>query len=168
MKSAGFHEIHWISWPWNPYFFHSWDPTDINVMYKSLAWNLVDSTIECCIFHQNQYRYTWMSLLHDKYAVYISPCHEIHRISWSWNLPDSMKSTRFHTDIHYYMLNMQCISPWNPPDFMVKFGRFHEIRQIPKWAKDPWSYFFYINQISNSLVINSPRLSLWPGAILSY
>ena len=38
-----------------------------------------------------QYRYTWMSLLHAKYAVYISPCHEIHQISW-WNLPDFMNS----------------------------------------------------------------------------
>ena len=30
-----------------------------------------------------------MSLLHAKYAVYISPCHEIHQIS-------CMKSARFH------------------------------------------------------------------------
>ena len=41
MKSAGFHEIRQILW----------------------------STTECCIFHENQCRYT---LLHAKYAVYKS------------------------------------------------------------------------------------------------
>ena len=160
MKSAGFHGL-----PLNAVFFSFVrSNTDINVMYKSLAWNLVDSTTECCIFHQNQYRYTWMSK------------------SLPWNLLDFMKSARFHTDLHYYMLNMQCISlpmksggfhheirqiswsttkmlyfssepkqiykslPWNLPDCM-KSARFHlsmksaGFHVFAKWAKDQWSYF---------------------------
>ena len=26
----------------------------------------------------------------------------------------------------------------------MKSARFHEIRRIPKWAKDPWSYFYQV------------------------
>ena len=116
MKSARFHhEIHRISW----------------------------STTECCIFHQNQYRYTLlahlgcknanlhgsepiqiyiMSLLHAKYVVY-SPCHEIHQISW--NPPDfmSMKSAGFH--------------------LAMKSAGFHEIRCISwcQMSQGPMVYF---------------------------
>ena len=127
MKSTGFHEICRISWILDflahlGFFFR----TNTDIQYymlnrQEISW----STTECCIFHQNQ-----------------SPWHEIHQISWPWNLPDFM-NTRFffrtNTDIQYqnqyrytlwayYMLNMQCISPcheirwispWNLPDFMV-------------------------------------------------
>ena len=43
-----------------------------------------------------------------------------------------MKSAGFH-EINWI--------PWNPPDFMLESGGFHEID--PKWAKDQWSYFFH-------------------------
>ena len=50
-----------------------------------------------------------------------------------WNLPDFMKSARFHGHEIYW------IPPWNPADFMtMKSGRFHDA----KWAKDQWSYFY--------------------------
>ena len=51
---------------------------------------------------------------------------------FTWNLPDFMKSTRFHGEIHWILW----IS-WNLLDFMVKstgFHRFHgEICQISWW-----------------------------------
>ena len=46
---------------------------------------------------------------------------------------------------------------------MVKSGEFHEIRQILKNANffyNAYNFFFYVNQISNSLAMGSPRLSL--------
>ena len=135
--------------------------TDINVMYKSLAWNLLDfmheicwilheicqiswSTTECCIFfiHEIQYRYKWKSL--------------------AWNLVNSGFFFRTNTDTQYYMLNRQeiswstteyCIfhqnqspwheicqiSPWNPPDFM-KSTRFHEIHWFHEICQiSPWN-----------------------------
>ena len=77
LKSAGFHEICQISW---------WNPLDFMDFMKSAG------------FHG-----------------------EIHWISWIswWNPPDFMvKSARFHGEIHQ-------ISWWNLPDFM-KSARFHE------------------------------------------
>ena len=62
MKFAWFHhEICRISWILDFFILQN--------QYRYTVW----STTECCIFHQNQ-----------------SPWHEIHQISWPWNLPDSM------------------------------------------------------------------------------
>ena len=167
MKSAGFHhEIHWISWNLLDFMkstrFHMksagfswWNPPDFMVYH----WMLYFSSEPIQIYI--------MSLLHAKFAVYISPCHEIHQISW--NLPDfmAMKSAGFHLAMKSARFHGHeiCWISWNLPNFMkstgfhgheicrippyheirwilmVKFGRFHEIRRIPKWAKDPWSYF---------------------------
>ena len=118
MKSARFHhEICQISWivdflPLNPVFFIRTN-TDIHERTRS--------TTECCIFGSfGSFQY--------RYMLNISPYHEICLISWnpSWNLPNFMKSAKFH-EIHR-----------NSADFM-KFAEFHV---FPKWAKDQWSYFF--------------------------
>ena len=84
-----------------------------------------------------------------------------------WNLPDFMKSARFHHEIHQ--------TSWNLPDFIMKSTGFHEICQIspwnlpdfmqwiswnladfmkdPKWAKDQWSYFYIV--ISKTYVLQA-------------
>ena len=95
MKSAGFHhEIHQISW----------------------------YTTECCIFHQNQYRYTlWAYYMLNMQCI--SPCHEICRISW--NPPDfTMKSAGFHHEIQQISWQglIHCICN------MKSAGFHHEIR----------------------------------------
>ena len=74
-------EIWWIS-SWNLLDFMKF--TLFHEIWQISPWNLPDfmNSGFCCIFLQNQYRYTWMGLLHAKYAVYISPCHEICQISW--------------------------------------------------------------------------------------
>ena len=91
------HEIRLMSWNeaiciWKPPDFMK--STGFHHEICQISW----STTECCIFHENWYRYT---LLHAKYAVYKS---------LAWYLPDfMMKSTRFHDEI--------CQIPWNPPNF---------------------------------------------------
>ena len=123
MKSARFHghEIH----PWHEICqFHgheihriSWNPADFM--------NSGFSTTKSCIFHQNQYRWTRSTTeccifgsfdsFQYRYMLNISPYHEICRISWnpSWNLPNFMKSARFHEIRH----EIRRIS-WNSPNFM--------------------------------------------------
>ena len=125
MKFAWFHEICQISWN-SPDFMKS---ARFHHEICRISWY----TTECCIFHQNQYRYTlWAYYMLNMQCI--SPCHEICQIS-PWNLLDfTMKSARFHHEIcqiswytteccifhqnqyrytlwAYYMLNMQCISP---------------------------------------------------------
>ena len=129
----------------------SWNP--LNFM-KSAGFHGLP--LKCCIFHQNQYRY-------------ISPCHEIWRISWSttkmlyfssepiqiykslpWNLADfmAMKSTRFH-EIRQISWNLS----WNLPNFMKSTG-FHEIHHeirriscISQMSQGPMVLFFYIGVV---------------------
>ena len=113
MKSAGFHEIHWISWSTTKccavFFMRS--NTDIHYMlnmqciYKFLAWNPPDF-MKSARFHG----------------------HEICQIP-PWNLPNFMKSARFHGhEIHQISWNQW---PWNLPNFMaMKSASFHEICQI--------------------------------------
>ena len=168
--------------------FHGWNLPDFmkstrfhHEICQISPWNLPDfmNSGFCCIFLQNQYRYTWMSLLHAKYVVYISPF---------------MKSTRFHglpldavffsfmrsnTDInvmykslpyHWFHLAMKSARfneirriSWNPPDFMV----------FAKWAKDQWSYFFlfvwlgYTNWIFRSAIWKKNKHAWWWNVLLS-
>ena len=54
----------------------------------------------------------------------------------SWNSADFMKSGRFHVFAVKLKLklNAKLQISWNPADFIVKFGRFHEIWQISWWS----------------------------------
>ena len=61
----------------------------------------------------------FLKILHFEICIF----HEIRQIS-PWNLPDVMKSSRFHNEI--------CRISWN----------LHT-----KWAKDPWSYFWSLKLI---------------------
>ena len=143
------HEIRQISWSTTEcciFFIHE---IQYRYKWKFLAWNLVNSgfffrtnadiqyymlnrqeiswsTIECCIFHQNQ-----------------SPWHEICQIS-PWNPPDFMNSGFFfrtNTDIQYYMVYHWMLYfssepkslAWNLPDFM-KFA----------WIS-PWNLLDFMN-----------------------
>ena len=82
-------------------------------------------TTECCIFHQNQYRYTlWAYYMLNMQCI--SPCHEIHQIS-------CMKSAEFH-EIHQIS--------WNPPDFICQMS------QGPMVLFFRLSFKFSINQDS--------------------
>ena len=105
--------------PWNP-------PDFMDEICQISWWNLPDFmkftrfheicqiswyTTECCIFHQNQYRYTlWAYYMLNMQCI--SPCHEICQISWY-----TTECCIFHQNQYrytlwaYYMLNMQCISP---------------------------------------------------------
>ena len=84
------------------------------------------------------YLYSWnyLSDLHSlkvinvlknlHFEIYIfKTWHEIYQIS-------SMKCTGFHEiwNLLDFMHEICQISPWNPADFILKSGRFHEIRWI--------------------------------------
>ena len=161
MKSGGFHghEICQIPCMKSAKFHHE---------ICQISWY----TTECCIFHQNQYRYTlWAYYMLNMQCI--SPCHEIRQISCIWNPPDFMKFAGFHEIRQISCMKSAKFHAWNPPDFMkfvgfheicwiscMKSARFHEIHWIswnlpdfmkfggfhvfPKWAKDQWSYFWLI------------------------
>ena len=150
--------------PWHEIWRISWNLVDFMAMKSARlhAWNLPDFTMKSAGFHGIPLNAVFFIRTNTDIHCR-SPCHEIHWISCmksarfheihllSWNpLNFTMKSTRFHgiplnavffirtnTDIH-------CISPCHEIHQIscMKSAGFNEIH--PKWAKDPWSYFWLI------------------------
>ena len=108
---------------------------------RRISWNLADFTMKSGRFHEIQ----WISWNHE--IQQISPWnpvdfmksmksvkssrfhHEIWQISWNpVDFMKSMKSSRFHHEIQWISWNPWNL--WNPADFTMKSGRFHEIQWI--------------------------------------
>ena len=150
MKPGRLHEIQQISWqgliytayPEDLYWFWWKIQHQVDFTMKSgrfHAWNLADFMHE---IRQISGPEIWWILMHE--IQWISYANCLIRI---WNLADfMMKSSGFH--------------PWNQVDFMADHWKMQTFF-ITLMA------FFYVNQISNSLAMDSLRLSLWPGSILS-
>ena len=145
----GFHEIWRISWNSADFM-----PRTL-VLMKKIQHSVVDVVLSC------------ISVLVLQKNTAKSTIHEIRWISW-WNLVNFMKSGGFHMQIASFAYEIRQISWWNPMDFI------HEIRRISwlilknaNFFYNAYNFFFYVNQISNSLAMGSPRLSLWPGTISS-
>ena len=60
----------------------------------------------------------------------------------------AMKFGRFHGEIH--QISWQGLRYISDEKYSIlgamKSAEFHEIRRIPKWAKDPWSYFLQVTK----------------------
>ena len=149
MKSGGFHEIQQISW--NPADFM----TDFMMDFmKSGGFHAKD-------FGSDEKDTAFSGSSSPFMYICIGFAEKYSKIHYSWNPADFMvKSGKFH--------KIRQISWWNPTDFI------HEIRWISwlilknaNFFYNAYNFFFYVNQISNSLAMGSPRLSLWPGTISS-
>ena len=150
MKSGRFHAIWQISWPWNPADFMKFSKFHGKDLYicigcderysilvvdheiRWISWNLVDFMHEIWWISWNLVDFMKSGRFH----------HEIRQISW--NLVDFMprtlvlmKNTAFSgrpcNTVYLYWFWRKIHYPWNPADFMVKSGKFHEIQQISWW-----------------------------------
>ena len=148
------HGIRWISWLWNPVDFM---PRTL-VLMKNTAFSGRPYCISVLVLKsKTKIQYSW------NLADFMVKSSGFHGEIWqiSWNQANFMKSSKFYDEIWQ-------ISWWNLADFI------HEIRRISwlilknaNFFYNTYNFFFYVNQINNSLAMSSPRLSLWPGAISS-
>ena len=134
-----------------------------------------------CIGSDEKYSIKWISpwnpadFMHEIWWI---SCMKFSRFH-AWNLADFMKSGRFQA------LKFGGFHVWNLADFICKLphlhmksGRFHEIWQISWWNLadfiheirriswlilknanffyNTYNFFFYVNQISNSLAMVAP------------
>ena len=136
---------------------------------RQISWNLADFMVKSSGFHGKFWQISWWNL-----ANFMKFCgfHEIRKSAGFHHeicqISDFMKSGRFHIQIASFAYEIWQISWWNPMDFI------HEIRRISwlilksaNFFYYAYNFFFYVNQISNSLAMGSPRLSLWLGTISS-
>ena len=172
LGSFGFQEIHRISWnppdfmheiwqisSWNPADFRPWNPADFMKSGRFHAWNSVD--------------FMKSGGFHEIWQISYANC-----LMYIWNLADFMKFGEFH-EIRWISYANCLICIWNLADFMVKSGGFHPWNQADFVADlikcklenvkfyNAYNFSFDVNQIRISLVLDSPRLSLWLGAISS-
>ena len=159
-----------IHYSWNPADF-MWKPVDFMVKFGRFHGDLADF-MKSGRFHGEIQRIScqglwfWWKIQHSvvDHTVYLYWFWRIKqkKIQYSWNLADFMvKSGKFHDEIWQ-------ISWWNLVDFIHEIRRISWlILKIANFFYNTYNLFFYVNQISNSLAMSSPRLSLWPGAISS-
>ena len=147
------HEIRRISWNPTNFMksggFHAWNLADFMHEIRRISWNLAD-------FMHEIWQISWNLADFMKSSKF----HETWRIScMKFGGFQALKSGRFHEIWQISYANcLICI--WNPADFMADLEKC-------KLFYNAFNFFFYVNQISNSLAMGSPRLSLWPGAISS-
>ena len=152
--SVVYHEIRWISW--NSADFMARSSTMYICIGSDEKYSIQGYTMKSGRFHDEIWRISWWNL-----ADFM---HGIWWISWPWNPPDFMPRTLVLMKNTAFSGRPYCISvlvlknktkiqySWNPADFMVKSGEFHEIRWI-SW--NPADFIHEIRRISWLILKNA-------------